>query len=391
MLTRQFTEEQVMFREAYRRFLSEEVVPHMERFREQGVVDREIFKKAGEQGFLMVWPEERLGGMDDYDIRWEQVIIEELAYARCSDWFGSLHSRIVAPYITRFGTEDQVQRYIPGAVSGDVILAVAMTEPDAGSNLAGMRTQAVEQDDHWILSGQKTYISNGINCDLVVVAAKTDPQNNPHAMTLFLVEAEWDGFERGRNLKKLGLKAQDTAELFFNDVKVPKTNVLGEAHKGFYYLMEGLAEERLLGAMGYLAAAQLSWDLTSDFVREREVFGKPLSAMQNTQFKMAELRAELDITQCFVDQAAVAFNAGTLSAEDAAAAKLKTSELQQRVADEGLQLHGGAGFMDEYPISRQSADAKIATIYAGSSEIMKLIIGRHCLGDHYDPFNQRNF
>jgi alkylation response protein AidB-like acyl-CoA dehydrogenase len=391
MLTRQFTEEQIMFREAYRRFLSEEVVPHMERFREQGVVDREIFKKAGEQGFLMVWPEERLGGMDDYDIRWEQVIIEELAYARCSDWFGSLHSRIVAPYITRFGTEEQIQRYIPGAVSGDIILAVAMTEPDAGSNLAGMRTQAVEQEDHWILSGQKTYISNGINCDLVVVAAKTDPQNNPHAMTLFLVEAGWDGFERGRNLKKLGLKAQDTAELFFNDVKVPKANVLGEAHKGFYYLMEGLAEERLLGAMGYLAAAQLSWDLTSDFVREREVFGKPLSAMQNTQFKMAELRAELDITQCFVDQAAVAFNAGTLSAEDAAAAKLKTSELQQRVADEGLQLHGGAGFMDEYPISRQSADAKIATIYAGSSEIMKLIIGRHCLGDHYDPFNQRNF
>ena len=391
MLIRQFTEEQIMFREAYRRFLSEEVVPHMERFREQGVVDREIFKKAGEQGFLMVWPEERLGGMDDYDIRWEQVIIEELAYARCSDWFGSLHSRIVAPYITRFGTEDQIQRYIPGAVSGDIILAVAMTEPDAGSNLAGMRAQAVEREDHWILSGQKTYISNGISCDLVVVAAKTDPQNNPHAMTLFLVEAAWNGFERGRNLKKLGLKAQDTAELFFNDVKVPKANVLGEAHKGFYYLMEGLAEERLLGAMGYLAAAQLSWDLTSEFVREREVFGKPLSAMQNTQFKMAELRAELDITQCFVDQAAVAFNAGTLSAEDAATAKLKTSELQQRVADEGLQLHGGAGFMDEYPISRQSADAKIATIYAGSSEIMKLIIGRHCLGDHYDPFNQRNF
>ena len=220
MLTRQFTEEQAMFREAYRRFLAEEVVPHMERFREQGVVDREIFKKAGEQGFLMVWPEERYGGMDDYDIRWEQVIIEELAYARCSDWFGSLHSRIVAPYITRFGSEDQIERYIPGAVSGDIILAVAMTEPDAGSNLAGMRTYAVEEDDHWILNGQKTYISNGINCDLVVVAAKTDPQNNPHAMTLFLVEAEWEGFERGRNLNKLGLKAQDTAELFFNNIKV---------------------------------------------------------------------------------------------------------------------------------------------------------------------------
>ena len=363
----------------------------MERFREQGIVDREIFKAAGEKGFLMVWPEERFGGLDDYDIRWEQVIIEELAYARCADWFGSLHSRIVAPYITRFGTEEQMQRYIPGAVSGDIVLAVAMTEPDAGSNLAGMRTHAIEQDDHWVLNGQKTYISNGINCDLVVVAAKTDPHNNPHAMTLFLVESNWEGFERGRNLKKLGLKAQDTAELFFNDVKVPKANVLGEAHQGFYYLMCGLAEERLLGAMGYLASAQLSWDLTATFVQEREVFGKPLAAMQNTQFKMAELRAELDITQCFVDQSALAFNEGTLSAEDAAMAKLKTSELQQRVADEGLQLHGGAGFMDEYPISRQSADAKIATIYAGSSEIMKLIIGRYCLGDQYEPFNQRNF
>ena len=221
MLTRQFTEEQVMFREAYRRFLAEEVVPHMERFRDQGVVDRDIFKKAGEQGFLMVWPAERYGGMDDYDIRWEQGIIEELAYARCSDWFGSLHSRIVAPYITRFGSEGQIERYIPGAVSGDIILAVAMTEPDAGSNLAGMRPHAVEEDDHWILNGQKPYISNGINCDLVVVAAITDPQNNPHAMTLFLVEAEWEGFERGRNFNKLGLKAQDTAELFFTNFKVP--------------------------------------------------------------------------------------------------------------------------------------------------------------------------
>src|SRR5210317_1190764 len=322
MLARQFTDEQNMFREAYRRFLAEEVVPHMERFRDQGLVDRDIFRKAGEQGFLMVWPEERFGGMDDYDIRWEQVIIEELAYARCSDWFGSLHSRIVAPYITRFGTEAQIERYIPGAVSGEIILAVAMTEPDAGSNLAGMRSHAVEHEDHWLLNGQKTYISNGINCDLVVVAAKTDPQNNPHAMTLFLVESTREGFERGRNLKKLGLKAQDTAELFFNGVKVPKENVLGEAHKGFYYLMEGLAEERLLGAMGYLAAAQLSWDLTADFVREREVFGKPLAQMQNTQFKLAELRSELDITQAFVDQCTLAFNAGTLSAADAAKAKL---------------------------------------------------------------------
>ena len=391
MLPRHFTEEQTLFRSAYRRFLAEEVVPHMERFRDQGIVDRAIFQKAGEQGFLMVWPDEAYGGMGDYDIRWEQVIIEELAYARASDWFGSLHSRIVGPYITRFGSKAQQDRYMPAAVKGDVILAIAMTEPDAGSNLAGMRTTAVEDGDYWRINGQKTYISNGINCDLVVVAAKTDPQNNPHAMTLFLVESGFEGFERGRNLKKLGLKAQDTAELFFNDCKVPKANVLGEVHKGFYYLMEGLAEERLLGAIGYLAGAQLSWDLTAQFVKEREVFGKPLSHMQNTQFKMAELRTELDICQTFIDQCTLAFNRGELSAADAAKAKLKTSELQQQVADEGLQLHGGAGFMDEYPISRQCADAKIATIYAGSSEIMKLIIGRDCLGDDYNPFNTRNF
>lgn len=391
MLPRHFTEEQTLFRSAYRRFLAEEVVPHMERFREQGIVDRAIFQKAGEQGFLMVWPDEAYGGMGDYDIRWEQVIIEELAYARASDWFGSLHSRIVGPYITRFGSKEQQDRYMPAAVKGDVILAIAMTEPDAGSNLAGMRTTAVEDGDYWRINGQKTYISNGINCDLVIVAAKTDPQNNPHAMTLFLVESGFEGFERGRNLKKLGLKAQDTAELFFNDCKVPKANVLGEVHKGFYYLMEGLAEERLLGAIGYLAGAQLSWDLTAQFVKEREVFGKSLSHMQNTQFKMAELRTDLDICQTFIDQCTLAFNRGELSPADAAKAKLKTSELQQQVADEGLQLHGGAGFMDEYPISRQCADAKIATIYAGSSEIMKLIIGRDCLGDDYNPFNTRNF
>jgi len=391
MLARQFTEEQHMFRQAYRRFVTEEIVPHMEGWRAAGIVDRKLFKRAGDQGFLMVWPEECYGGMDDYDIRWEQIIIEELAYARASDWFGSLHSRIVGPYITRFGNKEQQDRYMPRAVSGDLILAIAMTEPDAGSNLAGMRTTAVDAGDHWLLNGQKTYISNGINCDLVIVAAKTDPDNNPHAMTLFLVEPGFEGFARGRNLKKLGLKAQDTAELFFNDTKVPKANVLGEVHRGFYYLMEGLAEERLLGAMGYLAAAQLSWDLTADFVNERQVFGKSLAQLQNTQFTLADLRTELDIAQSFVDQCAIAFNAGTLTAADAAKAKLKTSELQQQVADKGLQLHGGAGFMDEYAISRQCADAKIATIYAGSSEIMKMIIGRDCLGTDYKPFNTRNF
>jgi acyl-CoA dehydrogenase len=391
MLPREFTEEQNMFRDAYRRFLAAEIVPHMETWREAGIVDRSAFQKAGEQGFLMVWPDEKYGGMGDDDFRFEQIITEETAYARASDWYNTLHSRLVGPYFTRFGSEEQCERFLPGCVKGDTILAIAMTEPDAGSDLAGMRTAAVEQDDHWVLNGSKIYISNGINADIVIVAAKTDPENNPHAMTLFIVERGMEGFERGRNLKKMGLKAQDTAELFFNGVKVPKANVLGEPGKGFYYLMEGLAEERLIGACGYLSAAQLSWDLTSEFVRERKAFGKPLAAFQNTQFKLAELRTELDIAQSYIDQCVAAFNAGALTAVDAAKAKYVTSELQVKAADIGVQLHGGAGYMDEYPISRQYTDAKISTIYAGTSEVMKIIISRDCLGEDYNPFNSRNF
>ncbi|MEM6774647.1 MAG: acyl-CoA dehydrogenase family protein [Pseudomonadota bacterium] len=391
MLPRAFTEEQTMFREAYRKFLAAEIVPQLEGWREAGIVDRDAFRRAGERGFLMVWPDERYGGMGDNDFRFEQVIIEETCYARAGDWYNSLHSRLVGPYLTRFGSTEQCERYLPDCVRGDKILAIAMTEPDAGSDLAGMRSSAVLDGDEWVLNGSKTYISNGINADIVIVAAKTDPENNPHAMTLFLVERGMPGFERGRNLRKMGLKAQDTAELFFHDVRLPQAQVLGEVHKGFYYLMEGLAEERLMGAVGYLAAAQLSWDLTRDYVRERKAFGKPVAAFQNTQFKLAELRSELDIQQTYVDQCVASFNAGQLSAVDAAKAKLATSELQVRAADVGVQLHGGAGYMDEYPISRQYTDARISTIYAGSSEVMKLIISRDCLGEDYQPFNSRNF
>ena len=391
MLPRDFTEEQVMFRESYRKFLAAEIVPHMETWREQGRVDPAAFRKAGEQGLLMVWPEEKYGGIGDEDFRFEQIIIEETAYARCGDWYNTLHSRLVGPYFTRFGSEEQCERYLARCVSGEAILAIAMTEPDAGSDLAGMRSTAVEHDDHWVINGSKTYISNGINADIVILAAKTDPENNPHHMTLFIVERGMEGFERGRNLKKMGLKGQDTAELFFNDLKVPKANVLGEPGKGFIYLMEGLAEERLIGAAGYLAAAQLSFDLTNEFVRERKAFGKPLAAFQNTQFKLAELRTELDIAQSYIDQCVAAFNAGHLTAVDAAKAKLVTSELQVKAADIGVQLHGGAGYMDEYPISRQFTDARISPIYAGTSEVMKIIISRDCLGEDYAPFNTRNF
>jgi acyl-CoA dehydrogenase len=391
MLQRDFTEEQNMFRDAYRKFLASEIVPHMEDWRAAGIVDREAFRKAGEQGFLMIWPDEKYGGLGDDDFRFEQIIIEETAYARVGDWFNSLHSRLVGPYFTRFGSEEQCQRFLPGCISGDTILAIAMTEPDAGSDLAGMRATAIEKDDHWVLNGSKTYISNGINADLVIVAAKTDPENNPHHMTLFLVERGMEGFERGRNLDKMGLKAQDTAELFFNDVKLPRENVLGEPGQGFIYLMKGLAEERLIGAAGYIASAQLSWDLTADYVKERKAFGKPLAAFQNTQFQLADMRTQLDIAQTYVDQCVRAFTAGQLSAADAAKAKLVCSELSITAADLGVQLHGGAGYMDEYPISRQFTDSRINTIYAGSSEVMKIIISRDCLSDDYVPFNTRNF
>ena len=391
MLQREFTEEQHMFRDAYRKFLSTEIVPHMEAWREAGIVDKEAFRKAGEQGFLMVWPDEKYGGMGDADFRFEQIIIEETAYARAGDWYNSLHSRLVGPYLTRFGSAEQCERLLPKCVSGEHVLAIAMTEPDAGSDLAGMRSSAVEHDDHWVLNGSKTYISNGINADVVIVAAKTDPENNPHHMTLFIVERGMEGFERGRNLKKMGLKAQDTAELFFNNVKIPKANILGEPGQGFIYLMKGLAEERLIGAAGYLSAAHVSWDLTADFVKQRKAFGKPLAAFQNTQFKMSEMRTRLDILQVYVDQCVKSFSEGALTAIDAAKAKLMTSEIQVEMADLGVQLHGGAGYMDEYPISRQYTDAKISTIYAGSSEVMKIIISRDCLSDEYTPFNTRNF
>jgi len=391
MLQRAFTEEQHMFRDAYRKFLAAQIVPHMESWREAGIVDRSAFRRAGEQGFLMVWPEEKYGGMGDGDFRFEQIIIEETNYARVGDWFNTLHSRLVGPYLTRFGNEEQCQRLLPKCVSGECILAIAMTEPDAGSDLAGMRSSAVDKADHWVLNGSKTFISNGINADIVIVAAKTDPENNPHSMTLFIVERGMPGFERGRNLKKMGMKAQDTAELFFNDVKVPKANVLGEPGQGFIYLMKALAEERLLGAVGYLSSAQLSFDLTLEYVKQRKAFGKTVSAFQNTQFKLAELRTQLDFAQVYVDQCVTSFNAQQLTAVDAAKAKLVCSELQVAAADLGVQLHGGNGYMDEYPISRQYTDAKISTIYAGSSEVMKIIISRDFLGDQHVPFNTRNF
>ena len=380
---RQFTEEQTMFREAYRKFLETEIAPHMAQWREDGVVSREAFKKAGDQGFLMIWPDEKYGGLGDNDFRYEQIIIEETVRQQCGEWFNSLHSRLVGPYLHKFATEEQRERFLPPCVAGDKILAVAMTEPDAGSDLSGMRSTARDAGDHFVLNGSKTYISNGINADLVVVAAKLEGADNPHAMVLMVVERGMEGFERGRNLEKMGLKAQDTAELFFKDVKVPKDNVLGEPGKGFFYLMDGLAEERLLNAVGTVASARKAFDVTREFVMQRKAFGKTISDFQNTQFQMAEMDAEIEVAQVYVDHCVTMHNAGKLTANMGAKLKLIGAEIEWRMMDLGVQLHGGAGYMQEYEICRMFTDARISRIYAGTSEIMKYILGREIFSDDY--------
>ena len=370
-----FEEEHEMFRDTVHSFMLNEIQPHADRWHEQGIVDREAFLKAGETGLLMMWADEQYGGAGVEDFRYEQILIEENMRYGDPGFFMTLHNRLVGPYLGQLGNEEQKQRWLPKCVSGEYILAVAITEPGAGSDVAGLRTRAEDKGDHFLLNGSKTYISNGINADLVVVVARTD-NDNPHGLSLFVVERGMEGFERGRNLKKMGLKSQDTAELFFNNVKVPKENLLGELHRGFYSLMHFLAEERLLGAVQYLGACDAAFDTTMDFVKERKAFGQTIADFQNTRFKLADMRTEIDVAQAFVDHCVMQHNQGKLTAEDAAKAKLFCSELEGRVTDECVQLHGGAGYMDEYPICRMYLNARISRIYAGSSEIMREIIAR---------------
>ncbi|HSN72370.1 MAG TPA: acyl-CoA dehydrogenase family protein [Steroidobacteraceae bacterium] len=370
-----FEPEHDMFRESARRFFATEVGPHGERFRQQGYVDPELFRKAGEQGFLFMWADETYGGAGIRDFRYEQILIEENLRHGEAGFFLTLHSRLCGPYLGELGSDAQKARLMPGCVTGERIMGIAMTEPGAGSDLAGMKTRAERRGDDWVLNGTKTYISNGQIGNLFIVAARTVPDKS-HGLGLFLVEAGMPGFERGRNLAKMGLKAQDTSELFFADVRVPQENVLGEPTQGFYYLTRFLVEERLIGACQYVAAAQVAFDITLDWIRERRAFGRAIGAFQDVRFRMAQMRAEIDALQCFVDQCVLEHNAGRLTADIAAEAKLLTSELEGRVTDECVQLHGGAGYMDEYRISRMYTDARISRIYAGSSEIMKEIIAR---------------
>ena len=370
-----FESEHELFRDTARRYFQERVAPHAERWREQGYCDRAAFTDAGAQGYLLMWADETYGGAGMSDFRYEQILVEENIRHGEPSLFLTLHSRLVGPYLGMLGNAEQKARLLPPAIRGEKILGIAMTEPAAGSDLAGIRTHAVDQGDHWLLNGSKTYISNGQIGDVFIVAARTVPEQR-HGLGLFIVERGMEGFERGRNLKKIGMQAQDTSELFFRNVRVPKDNVLGDPTQGFKSLAHFLSEERLISMVQYTTAAQLAWDLTLDFIRERRVFGKPVGAFQNARFKMAEMRAHIDAAQVWVDYCVTLHNAGKLTGEIAAQGKLLCSELEGRVVDECLQLHGGAGYMQEYRISRLYTDARISRIYAGTSEIMKEIIAR---------------
>lgn len=369
-----YDEEHEIFRKSVRAWAEKEVFPNSEKWREEGCVSREIWKRAGEEGFLCMYADEKYGGLGLEDFRYDMILIEEIG-TREAGFFLGLHNRIAGPYMQHYANDEQRDRYMPGIVSGDTILAIAMTEPGTGSDLAGIKTRAVEMDDHWVLNGSKTYISNGFLAGLVIVAAKTNPDAS-HEVGLFLVEDGMEGFSRGRNLKKMGLESQDTAELFFDDVKVPKSNVLGDPKGGFKTMMLNLAEERLNGAVGFVARAERAFEITMEFIMDRRAFGKPIGTFQNSRFKMASMRTEIDAAQALVDHCVREHLKGELSAEMASEAKLFTSEVEGRVVDECVQLHGGAGYMEEYEISRLYRDARISRIYAGTSEIMREIIGR---------------
>ncbi len=375
MEQRNFNEEHQMFRDAFRLFLEREVVPHQEAWREQGMVSREVWLKAGEQGYLLPWAPESYGGLGLDDFRYTQIQIEELMRIGETGFYLPLHSALVAPYIGNHGSEEQKQRFLPPCIRGENVLAVAMTEPGAGSDLAGMKSTAVRQGDDWVLSGAKTFISNGQLADTVIVAAKTNP-DNPREVGLFIVERGMAGFQRGRHLKKLGMHSQDTSELFFDNVVVPAANVLGDPAKGFHYLMAGLAEERLIAAATNVASCQAVFDWTMEYIQERKMFGKTLGSMQNTRFKMAEMRTEIDLAQVYVDHCVTQLNEGELGSDSAAKIKLYSSELQGRVVDECLQFFGGYGYMEEYPVCRAYADARVTRIFGGASEVMKEIIAR---------------
>ncbi|WP_420630426.1 acyl-CoA dehydrogenase family protein [Candidatus Leptofilum sp.] len=371
-----FDDEHNMFRDAVRRFVENEIVPYHEQWEHDGIVSREVWLKAGELGFLCMDAPEAYGGLEIDDYRYNAVVVEELTRAGASGVGFGLHNDVNMPYFLKYTTDAQKQRWLPKMISGEMITAIAMTEPGAGSDLQGVRTTAVRQGDHYIVNGQKTFITNGIHSDAVITVVKTDPDKGHAGISLLVIEEGMDGFERGRNLEKIGLKAQDTAELYFDNVKVPAENLMGEEGKGFYYLMSSLPQERLSVAVIAVAACEAALEMTIRYCQERTAFGQPIGKFQNSRFKLAEMTTETQIARVFVDRCIMELNAGNLTAEEAAMAKWWTTDLQVRVMDQCLQLHGGYGYMLEYPIAKFYLDARVQPIYAGTNEVMKEIIGR---------------
>ncbi len=376
-----YEESHELFRESFRSFVEAEMAPRRDEFEKAGIMDREVYAAAGKHGFTGMAVPEEFGGGGVKDFRFNAVINDELAKAAMGGGGNgiSLHNDITSPYFIEYCNEEQSARWLPGIASGELITAIAMTEPGTGSDLASIATTAVRDGDEYVVNGAKTFITNGINSDLVIVVAKTNAEGGHSGMSLLVVERGMAGFERGRNLDKIGQHSADTAELFFTDVRVPVANRLGEEGRAFEYLSFNLAQERLsIGIMG-LSVAKAALDWTVDYVKERQAFGQPIAAFQNTKFKLAEVATEVEVTQPFMDTCITELNDGELTPAKAAMAKLWGSELQNRVTNECLQLFGGYGFMTEYPIGPAYADARIATIYGGTSEIMKTIISKDVL------------
>lgn len=370
-----------LFRDNVRRFLEKEVAPHYEQWEKDEILPRDVWTRLGENGFLCVDVPEEYGGFGA-NFRLSAIIVEEASRLGFSALASSLsvHSDIVAPYILHLGTEEQKQAWLPKMVSGEAVGAIGMTEPGAGSDLQSMKTRAVKDGDHYIINGQKTFITNGQHCDVIVLAAKTDPDAGSKGMSLFTLDTSLDGFSRGRNLEKMGHHSADTSELFFQDVRVGADQVLGGEGRGFINLMNELPRERLILAMGAVAACEGIIERTVEYVRERKAFGMSVAQFQNTRFKLAELNAQVKVNRAFCAQCADEYDRGELTATNASVAKLTTTELQGKVADECLQLFGGYGYMKEYPIARDYVDARIQRIYGGTSEIMKEIISRDIIG-----------
>jgi alkylation response protein AidB-like acyl-CoA dehydrogenase len=369
-----FNEDHNAFRDQVRKFCDKHLVPNLDRWEEEGIVDRQFWLAAGEAGLLCPTVPEEFGGLG-LDFGYNAVIDEEMSYLGSSAGI-TLQSDIVADYIVNYGSDEQKSKYLPRMITGECITAIAMTEPGAGSDLQGVRTTARRDGNHYVINGSKTYITNGQNCDMVIVVAKTNPDAGSKGTSLIIVDAGTPGFTKGRNLDKIGQNSADTSELFFEDVRVPITNCLGAENQGFIYLMSQLPQERLSIAVGAMGGAQRAFDEAVKFVRDRKAFGKPILDFQNTRFELADMKAKLQVGWAHVDVCLKKHMAGELNAFEGAAAKLWHSELQWEICDKALQLHGGAGYMNEYPIARLWRDARVQRIYGGTSEIMKELIGR---------------